>query len=60
MEQMKQFVDQTIKSGQKWTDPEFPPNASSLINGMSDEKEAWRQKALKEFKWKRLSEMKIG
>ena len=49
MEQMKQFVDQTIKSGQKWTDPEFPPNASSLINGMSDEKEAWRQKALKEF-----------
>ncbi len=31
---MKNFVDGIIKSGQKWTDPDFPPNADSLIKGI--------------------------
>jgi hypothetical protein len=49
MEQMKQFVDQVTKSGHKWTDPEFPTDSSSLCKGIDNFKEAWRQKALKDF-----------
>lgn len=49
---MDAFVRKTISAGKPWTDPDFPPQASSLYNPKIDEVD---RNAFDSFTWKRAS-----
>ena len=52
--QMERFVQSTIQKGKPWTDPEFPPEQSSLYDPRLDDVD---QQTYQSFSWKRASEI---
>ena len=53
--EMEMFVEKTIALGKPWTDPDFPPERSSLYDANIDTDIDTR--AFNSFKWKRASEL---
>jgi hypothetical protein len=51
IEQTTDFVSKIIEKGEPWTDPDFPPNFSSLASPDSDINHA----LYKTLRWERLS-----
>lgn len=51
---MEKFVQATIEKGRPYTDPDFPPNQSSLYDPAIDEVD---EQMFKSFGWRRASEI---
>lgn len=54
MEKKWAFVQEVIEKGEVWTDPEFPPQLSSLIN-LHHDKGSLSQ--MRKIQWRRASEI---
>jgi hypothetical protein len=54
MEQKWAFVQEIIEKGEKWTDPEFPPQMSSLINRHHDNGDFM---SMRRIEWKRATDI---
>ena len=52
---MELFVHKTIAEGKPWTDPDFPPQQSSLYDPKIDKD--IDTSTFNSFKWKRASEL---
>lgn len=48
------FVQSVIEKGEPWTDQDFPPEMRSLAN---ENDEAEQRERMKDYSWKRLSEI---
>ena len=48
------FVQSVIEKGEPWTDQDFPPEIRSLAN---ENDEAEQRERMKDYSWKRLSEI---
>ena len=52
--EMEAFVRKTIEAGKPWTDPEFPPERSSLYDPNIDDVD---RKTFNSYSWKRASQI---